>query len=135
MIESYTLLTLIIFFVGGLFFGAFFMQLKTDIKDISENKFHPSNSFKIPLIWYKYVYELKTEDKICLVEFYVNNTQTNNDVLNAIYETINCARNEMINNSVVNFIKPVYDTILLNDIQNKHIDVSFKHHSVVKSYI
>ncbi len=41
----------------------------------------------------------------------------------------------MINNSVVNFIKPVYDTILLNDIQNKYIDVSFKHHSIVQNHI
>lgn len=105
--------------------------LYRDVENITDYKYHPKNTFKIPIIWYKYTYALHAGDEKYHVSFYVNNTQCNNDIALAIYDSINCARNKIIQDSIVSFLKPVYDTVLMNNIADSISNISYVDHEIV----
>lgn len=138
MIEYYTvhILVLIIIFFIGLVIGIFgFIPLKEDVYKISDYHYHPKNTFKIPIIWYKYTYTLHTnDDKMYDVSFYVNNTNDNTDIAIAIYDSINCARNKIIQDSIVHFLKPVYDTVLLHGIADSISNISYVSHDEIVNF-
>lgn len=52
----------------------------------------------------------------------------------AIYDSINCARNKIIQDSIVHFLKPVYDTVLLHGIADSISNISYVSHEIVNFY-
>ena len=135
--EYYTLhiSVMIMMWAVSFILGGFLLApIRHNINDIKDLKYHPCNAFKIPITWYEYTYHINVNDgRMFPVSFYVNNTNNNNEIINAIYESINCARNKRIDHSMVSFIKPVYELVLINEIADDISHIDFIDYTVIKS--